>query len=164
MGWEELYLGRDATTVEGWGRRSAARAEDQEDAGGAMEVERYDAEIKIENPLTPQQMLYLASTHAEFEMITMLVERLNLGARECIASLPHIFSDLMKCPSTNRSIALDVLNGHILGYGECGDSYVLMEFIPDDKVIRASGRDFGYVDCIERKFRVKVIKFDIKPE
>jgi hypothetical protein len=164
MVWEEHSSGRDATTVEGWGRRSAARAEDQEDAGGAMEVERSDAEIDIENPLTYEQMLYLASTHAEFEMITMLVERLNLGARECIASLPHIFSDLMKCPSTNRSIALDVLNGHILGYGECGDRYVLMEFIPGDKVIRASGMDFGYVDCIERKFRVKVIKFDIKPE
>ena len=164
MVWEEHSSGRDATTVEGWGRRSAARAEDLEDAGGAMEVERSDAEIDIENPLTYEQMLYLASTHAEFEMITMLVERLNLGARECIASLPHIFSDLMKCPSTNRSIALDVLNGHILGYGECGDRYVLMEFIPDDKVIRASGMDFGYVDCIERKFRVKVIKFDIKPE
>jgi hypothetical protein len=129
-----------------------------------MDLERSKADIKIENPLTYEQMLYLASTHAEFEMITMLVERLNLGARECIASLPHIFSDLMKCPSTNRSIALNIINRHILGYGEFGDKYVLMEFIPDDKIVKASGRDFGYVDCIERKFSVKVIKFDIKPE
>jgi hypothetical protein len=164
MGWEELYSGRDATSVEGWGRRSVARAEDLEDAGGAMDLERSDAEIDIENPLTPQQMLSIASIYAELEIIAMLREKLDIDAKECRASLPHIFSILMRCPSANRSIALDVLNGHILGYGECGDRYVLMEFIPDDKVIRASGMDFGYVDCIERKFRVKVIKFDIKPE
>ena len=129
-----------------------------------MEVERSDAEIDIENPLTPQQMLSIASIYAELEIIAMLREKLNIDAKECRASLPHIFSDLMRCPSINRSIALDVLNGHILGYGECGDRYVLMEFIPDDKVIRASGMDFGYVDCIGRKFSIKVIKFDIKPE
>jgi hypothetical protein len=164
MVWEEHSSGRDATTVEGWGRRSAARAEDQEDAGGAMEVERSDAEIDIENPLTPQQMLSIASIYAELEIIAMLREKLNIDAKECRASLPHIFSDLMRCPSTNRSIALDVLNGHILGYGECGDRYVLMEFIPDDKVIRASGMDFGYVDCIERKFSIKVVRYDLKPE
>jgi len=164
MGWEEHSSERDAIDAGGWGRRSATLAEDQEDAGGAMEVERSDAEIDIENPLTPQQMLSIASIYAELEIIAMLREKLNIDAKECRASLPHIFSDLMRCPSTNRSIALDVLNGHILGYGECGDRYVLMEFIPDDNVIRASGMDFGYVDCIERKFRVKVIKFDIKPE
>jgi hypothetical protein len=164
MVWEELYSERDATTVEGWDRRSAARAEDLEDAGGAMDLERSKTEIKIDNPLTPQQMLSIASAHAEFEIISMLVERLNLDARECIASLPHIFSDLMRCPSANRSIALDIINKHILGYGECGDSYVLMEFIPDDKIVKASGMDFGYIDCRERKFKIKVIRFGLKPE
>jgi hypothetical protein len=164
MDWEEHSLERDATTVEGWGRSSVARAEDLEDAGGAMELERSEEEIKIENPLTPQQMISIASAHAEFEIITLLVERLNLDAKRCIASLPHIFSDLMKCPSTNRSIALDILNGHILGYGECGDSYVLMEFVPEDRIVKPPSTYFGYIDCIERKFSVKVVRFGLKPE
>jgi len=164
MDWEEHSSERDAITAEGWVRGSVAPAEDLEGVGGAMELERSEAEIKIENPLTLQQMLNIASAHAEFEILTLLVERLNLDARRCIASLPHIFSDLMKCPSANRSIALDMLNGHILGYGECGDRYVLMEFVPEDRIVKASSTDFGYIDCIERKFSVKVVRYGLKRE